>query len=216
MTTPPNNRPRLNGPIHSISRIMSNVMGSAAEAEIGAAYIDSQESVPIRTLLRKLGHPQPATPIQVDNSTANGFANDTIKQKRSKGIDMRFCWIRDRTSQGQFLVYRQPGITNLGDYHTKHHSPAYHKLMRPTYLQTLEKLAQCAIAHILRGCFSSRVSKTVRHRTSMHRIYPKLLIHSIPSRLESQTSFRQPTAKLFGSSPIQIESQASIHQPWEI
>ena len=98
MKTPPTNRPRLNGPIHSISGIMSNAMGSAAEAEIGAAYINSQEAVPIRNLLRKLGHPQPATPIQVDNSTADGFAKDTIKQKRTKAINMRFYWIRDRTS----------------------------------------------------------------------------------------------------------------------
>ena len=60
---------------------MSNVMGSATESEIGDTYINVQESVPIRTLLRKLGHPQPATPIQVDNSTANGLANDIIKQK---------------------------------------------------------------------------------------------------------------------------------------
>ena len=49
MTTPPTNRPRLNGPIHSISQIMSNVMGSASEADIGAAYINGQEAVPIRT-----------------------------------------------------------------------------------------------------------------------------------------------------------------------
>ena len=104
-------------------------MGSAAKAEIGAAYNNRQEAVSIRTLLRELGHPQPATPIQVDNSTSDGFANDTIKQKRSKAIDMRFYWIRNRTSQGQFLIYWQPGITNLGDYHTKHHSPAHHQLM---------------------------------------------------------------------------------------
>ena len=105
MTTPPTNRPHLNGPIHSISQIMSNLMGSAAKTEIGAAYINGQEAVTIRTLLRELGHPQPATPIQVDNSTDDGFANDIIKQKRSKAIDMRFYWIRDRTSQSQFLVY---------------------------------------------------------------------------------------------------------------
>ena len=84
---------------------MSNVMGSAAKAEIGAAYINGQEAVPIRTLLRELGHPQPATPIQVDNSTDDGFANNTIKQKRPKAIAMRFYWIRNRTSQGQFLIY---------------------------------------------------------------------------------------------------------------
>ena len=117
---------------------MSNVMGSATKAKIGAAYINGQEAVPISTLLRELGHPQPATTIQVDNSTADGFANNTIKQKRLKAIDMRFYWIFNRTSQGQFLIYWQPGITNLGDYHTKHRSPAHHQLMLPTYLHTSE------------------------------------------------------------------------------
>ena len=79
MSKPPTTRPHLNFPIHSISCIMSNVMGSATEAKIGAAYINGQEAVPIRTLLLELGHPQPATPIQFDNSTSDGFANDTIK-----------------------------------------------------------------------------------------------------------------------------------------
>ena len=79
MSKPPTTCPRLNGPIHSISQIMSNVMGLAAEADIGAAYINGQEAVPIRTLLLELGHPQPATPIQVEKSTADGFTNNTIK-----------------------------------------------------------------------------------------------------------------------------------------
>ena len=100
MSKPPTTRPRLNGPIHSISQIMSNVMGSAAESELGAAYINGQEAVPIRTFLLELVHPQLSTPIQVDNSTADSFANDTIKKKRLKAIDMQFYWIRDRTSQG--------------------------------------------------------------------------------------------------------------------
>ena len=96
-------------------------MGSDAKAEIGAAYTNSQEAVLICTLLLGLGHPQTATPIQVDNSTADGFSNDTNKQKRLKSTDMRFYWIRGCTSQGQFLIYLPTGITNLGDYHNKHH-----------------------------------------------------------------------------------------------
>ena len=102
---PPTQPPPLNGPLFTISRILRNVMGSTAEAKIGAAYVNGQEAIPIRTTLEELGHPQPPTPMQVDNSTAEGFANDTIKQKRSKAIDMRFYWIKDRTRQGQFLVY---------------------------------------------------------------------------------------------------------------
>jgi hypothetical protein len=143
---------KVNGPIHVTAKILRNVMGSAAEAEIGASYVNGQEAIPLRTALEELGHPQPPTPMQVDNTTAVGFANDTIKQKRSKAIDMRFYWIQDRARQGQFLIYWRPGSQNLGDYHTKHHSPAHHKLMRPTYLHTTEQLANNLLSILLRGC----------------------------------------------------------------
>ena len=105
MSKPPTTRTRLNGPIHSISQIMSNEMSSAAKSEIGAGYINGQEAVPIRTLLLGLVHSQLAIPIQVNNFTADGFDNNTIKQKRSIAIDICFYWIRNRTIQGQFLIY---------------------------------------------------------------------------------------------------------------
>jgi hypothetical protein len=141
-----------NGPIHITAKILRNVMASAAEAEIGASYVNGQEAIPIRNTLEELGHPQPPTPMQVDNTTAVGFANNTIKQKRSKAIDMRFYWIQDRTKQGQFHIYWRPGSQNLGDYHTKHHSPAHHRLMRPTYLHTATQCANALISLLLRGC----------------------------------------------------------------
>ena len=56
-------------------------MGLAVEAKIGSAYINGKEAVLIFTLLLKIGHPQPATPIQVVNYTADGFVKNTIKQK---------------------------------------------------------------------------------------------------------------------------------------
>ena len=85
---PSANMTRLNGPIYTVSKIMSHVIASADEAEIGATFINGQESITIRSTLEELGHPQPPTPIFVDNSTADGFANETIKQKRLKAIDM--------------------------------------------------------------------------------------------------------------------------------
>ena len=60
---------------------------------------------------------------------------------------------------------------------------------------------------------NSRVPKTVRHGTSLHRICPKLLIDSSPCRLKSQTSVCWPTVKLFGSSIIQLDSQTSVRRP---
>ncbi len=63
--------------------------------------------------------------MKIDNSVANGIVNGTMKQKRSKAIDMRFYWLKDRQSQNQFKI--ELGKNKLADYPTKHHSPAHHK-----------------------------------------------------------------------------------------
>ena len=96
-----------------------------------------------------MGYPQPPTPVQVDNSTACRIANDNIKLQRSKAIDMRFYWVRDRVDQNQFKVYWRPGKTNLADYVTKHHASTHHRLMRPIYLhqaQYLKRLQEIQVS----------------------------------------------------------------------
>ena len=127
----------LNGPIHVIAKIIKLVMASAAEAEICASFLAAQEGIPIKTCLEELGHRQPPTPIRVDNTTAVGFLNKTIKQKRSKAIDMRFYWLQDRCAQGQFNIYWAPGATNLADYHSLNHPPFHHNKSRPIILNDL-------------------------------------------------------------------------------
>ena len=77
--------------------------------------MNSKDNLPIRTTLKELIHRQPPTPIQVDNIKSAVFANNTIKKKRSKAIDMRFYWIRDHTRQGQFKIYWAPGSNNIWD-----------------------------------------------------------------------------------------------------
>ena len=68
-------------------------------------------------------NPQPPTLIQVENSTAVGIANKSVKQKRSKAMNMRFHWIQDRILQEHFNAFWKPGPTNLGDYHSNYHPP---------------------------------------------------------------------------------------------
>jgi hypothetical protein len=87
-----------------ISKVLKHVMSSAAEAEIGAVLINAKEGAVLRTTLEELGYPQPPTPMETDNTTATGYINGTIKQKRTKAMDMRFHWIKDRVKQGQFNV----------------------------------------------------------------------------------------------------------------
>ena len=85
---------------------------SAAEAEISALFHNAKTAIPLRRLLIALGHPQPPTPIKVDNTTANAFVQNNITQKRSKSWDMRFHWLRDPLTKKQTLVYWDKGINN--------------------------------------------------------------------------------------------------------
>jgi hypothetical protein len=110
-------------------------MASAAEAEVGGLFINGQTACPLRNTLQELGHAQPPTVIVTDNACAKGIADDTVKQKRSKAIDMRFYWIRDRVNQKQFTILWKRGADNLADYFTKHHPAAHHQRVRSRYLQ---------------------------------------------------------------------------------
>jgi hypothetical protein len=121
------------------SKVLKHVMSSAAEAEIGAVFINAKEGAVLRTTLEELGHKQTPTPMETDNTTVTGYSNGTIKQKQTKAMDMRFYWIKDRVKQGQFNVYRGLGFQNLADYFTKHHSPAHHKIIRNVYIHADER-----------------------------------------------------------------------------
>ena len=133
-STAPQTPPPTNGAILTPCMILKEVVSSAAEAELAGAFHNGKEACPIRITLEELGYPQPATIIVTDNSTAAGISNDTVKQKRSKAIDMRFYWIRDRVRQGQFRILWKKGILNKADYFTKHHPASHHQQIRSSYL----------------------------------------------------------------------------------
>ena len=109
-------------------------MASATEAELSALYIMAREAVFLRIILEELGHTQPATPLQTDNSTAAGVVNGKIQPKRTKAMDMRFHWLRDRECQEQFRIYWRPGKLNYADSWTKHHPAAHHQHIRQEFV----------------------------------------------------------------------------------
>jgi hypothetical protein len=94
--TTKNDKKFTNGAILIVSKVLKHVMSSAAKAEIGAVFINAKEGAVLRTTLEELGNTQPPTPMETDNTTATGYSNGTIKQKRTKAMDMRFYWIKDR------------------------------------------------------------------------------------------------------------------------
>jgi hypothetical protein len=105
--------PANNGAMLNILQIIQAVMSSAAEAKLGELFINTNMAVAILLTLEKLGHPQPQTPIQTGNKTANNLLTNKIMPKALKSMDMRFHWLRCRNSQGQFCYYWRPGTQKL-------------------------------------------------------------------------------------------------------
>eukprot|EP00957_Ditylum_brightwellii_P207440 15352991-Ditylum_brightwellii.AAC.1 len=126
----------LNGAVHSLCTILKLVAPLAAEAELGALFLNACQAKHMRVTLEEMGHPQPPTPIISDNSTAVGIANRTIKKQRYCAMEMRYFWLVDQAVQGNFDVQWRPGLENLCDYVTKHHAPAHLIKVRPLYLHT--------------------------------------------------------------------------------
>jgi hypothetical protein len=125
----------LNGAIHVLCTLLKFVASSAAEAELGALFLNAKQAKIMRLTLEELGHPQPPTPIHINNSTTVGIVNNTVKRQQSRSMEMRYFWLLDGEAQKQFKFKHCPGEEILADYPSKAHTAAYHRQVRPLFLQ---------------------------------------------------------------------------------
>jgi hypothetical protein len=123
-----------NGAVLNLAQIIKAIMSSAAEAELGALFINTHKAVPQCQTLAEMGHKQPWTPMQTDNSTALGVVNNNIQPRCTRAMDMRFHWLQCRKAQCQFQFFWRPDPNNRVDYWTKHHCAAHHIEKRPEIL----------------------------------------------------------------------------------
>ena len=84
---------RLNGAILTQCCILKCVAASAAEAGPEYLFLNAMDAKIIRLTLDELVHQQPATPVHVDNTTAVGIVNNSIKRHRSRETNMRYFWL---------------------------------------------------------------------------------------------------------------------------
>jgi hypothetical protein len=130
-----------NGAVINISQIIRAVMSSAAEAELGALFINTKTAVSMQCTLKEMGHPQTCIPIQTDNSTSHALLINKIMPKALKAMDMRFHWLHCREAQDQYQFYWRPTTQNLVDYWTKHHPASHHKAFWPQILTASKNTA---------------------------------------------------------------------------
>ena len=197
---------KLNGAIYTFCGILKFVVASAAEAELGALFLNCKEGRIIRLILEELGHKQPSTPVHCDNKTATGIATDTVKKQRSRAMEMRFFWVTDQVKNNSFDVQWHPGQENLADYFTKHFESRHHQQVRPWYLHMPNSpifLPRAIAPATLRGCVGTlpngylkgaplpRVNpilSRVNHRVTRHN-------HSTPDAIQTLSRSRWPIAK---------------------
>ena len=117
--TPITEIPQENGTVHVECIIMRNFMESDDEAELGGLFENDQKATYIWTAIEEMVHPQQPTSVATDNIAKNSIVNGTAK--KSRAIDMRFYWVRDRIRKTHFYVFWEEGGKNLADYLTKHH-----------------------------------------------------------------------------------------------
>jgi hypothetical protein len=96
---PPNN-----GAIMINATIIKAVMSLAAEAELGALFLNAKEAVYLRQILTKMGHLQQRTLIQTGITMAEGVINNKIQPKRTKVMDMRFHYAIKKSKAIQNLL----------------------------------------------------------------------------------------------------------------
>jgi hypothetical protein len=81
----------------------------------------------MQLVLKEFRHPQPPTPIHINNTTTVGIVNNTIKRQWSGAIEMWYFWLLDGKVQELFCFHYQPGEKDLDDYSSKHHSADVHQ-----------------------------------------------------------------------------------------
>ena len=100
----------------------------------GRPFVNSKLATQLRHTLVEMGHPQPPTPVQTNNSTAYGVVTNNIMPQATKATDMHFHWLLDQEQQQHFRSYWRPGKTNYADFLTKHHPAAHHKRIGQVFL----------------------------------------------------------------------------------
>ena len=99
-----------------------------------------------------MGYPQGPTPVETDNSPAEGFINETQKETKSRVIKMNFYWLRDKVKNKEFYFFWRSGKLNWANYHSKHHPIWYHRVQRPIILHPNQADIMNSELGSLQGC----------------------------------------------------------------
>ena len=92
---------------------------STCEAEYIAANYALKEGLFLRQLIHDLGYPNMLISLNIDNKGAIDLSKNPVHHERSKHIDIRYHFIRQKVQDGSLKLLKVSSQDNYADLHTK-------------------------------------------------------------------------------------------------
>jgi hypothetical protein len=108
-----------NGIVSWQSHAQKTVALSSTEAEYMSLSDCSRQIVWIQSLLGEIGFMQVRTPIYGDNQGSMFIGSNPVQDRRTKHIDIRYHFIREKIVDGKVEVFFIQGDKNIADMFTK-------------------------------------------------------------------------------------------------
>ena len=116
-------------PISWESRLQKSVAISTAEAEIIAASEATKEAISLRAILNEIGAIQDGpTHIRCDNQAAIAISQNPVDHGRTKHIEVRHFFVREKTQDKQVILEYVNTQENVADGFTKALDTTKHRL----------------------------------------------------------------------------------------
>ena len=107
------------GAVCWVSRKQKTVALSSTEAEYMSMSDASRQIMWVQNLFLEIGFPQNGIDLLCDNQGAIFLASNPAQQHKSKHIDIRYHYIRERIEQKQVRLYYVPTNSQIADLMTK-------------------------------------------------------------------------------------------------
>ena len=102
------------------SKMQSIVALSSMESEYIGASETSRHIMWLRGAMKNLGlGNETPTELGIDNKSAKMFAEEHMIQNRSKHIDTKYHYVREKIAEGEIKLFYQPTLHNPADIFTK-------------------------------------------------------------------------------------------------
>ena len=118
--------------IHYICRNQKSISLSSMESEYYSAVGSSCQGIFMRAVVEFMSRSPCDLIVHVDNQACKAFCLRQGVTKASKHFEGRLLWLQDVVQRKVLQMRYIPTYANLGDIHTKPHSPAKLQSLVPT------------------------------------------------------------------------------------